>query len=299
MPKIKTFLRPVAMAGLLFLLVAAPTATRGAEKNSNFILELTHQIFKRTEAPGAAKRRVTGELPYSRNRKFLELLSGENIEFTALPTKPEWEEKLIPIRIPIRKGLQGYRLFFINRQDQNMLSKVSTLEDLKKLPTGSGSQWSTTASLEAAGFTVMTAPGNDELFKMLGLRRFITFSRGIDEIYFEHAQWVTEYPFLAVEQEIALFFPHPIYYFVTPKRPDLAERIERGLRGMISDGSFDRLFLKYYSDDIARARLDKRTVISIPNPLLGPQTPLDDPSLWLNSSHIFGAKADEGTVLIR
>jgi hypothetical protein len=155
-----------------------------------------------------------------------------------------------------------------------------------------------TKALDAAGFNVVKARRREELIKMLGLRRFRTFGRGIDEIFSEHAESRDDFPDLALERDIALFIPNPIYYFVTPKRPDLAERIEHGLRGMIADGSFDKLFWKHYGDDIVRARLNERTIFSIPNPLLGPQTPLDDPSLWLDPANVFGDEG-EGAALTR
>jgi hypothetical protein len=278
----KTVSRSALLKSLGLLCSIFSATCQAAERNSEYINDLTRQIAERTEVPGAAPFGIQDTTNFSRNRKLLELISGEVIEFTALPTKPEWEEKLIPIRIPVRKGLQGYRLFFINRQDQKTLSKVETLDQLKAIPTGSGAQWSTTVALEEAGFSVVKGQTKDELKKMLSLGRFVTYGRGIDEIFSERKDLEAQYPSLTVEQEIALFIPHPIYYFVTPKRPDLAERIEQGLREMIADGSFDALFWKYYGDDILRARLDRRRVFRIPNPLLGPETPLTDTSLWFD-----------------
>jgi len=272
----------IAMSVLMFFAAPGLDDALGADNNSDYIDELTRQIFARTETADAAQRNTALRSDYSRNRKLLELIAGERIEYTALPTKPEWEEKLIPIRIPVRKGLQGYRLFLINSEDQAELTTVRTLEQLKRYPIGSGAQWSTTEALENSGFTVIKGPEKEELQAMLNLKRFVAYSRGIDEIFAEHAQWSPKYQSLAVEQEIALFIPHPIYFFVTPERPDLAERIERGLRGMIADGSFDRLFLKFYNDDIQRARLDQRKIFKIPNPSLSPETPLDDPNLWFD-----------------
>ncbi|CTQ52682.1 hypothetical protein LP7551_01202 [Roseibium album] len=276
---VRSILNAASVAALIFLTISAATTTSHAT-DKDYVTELIRQVFARTEAPGAAERRPLETLVTSRNRMLLELISGENIEFNALPTKPEWEEKLITIRIPLRKGLQGYRLFFINREDQETLAKVETLEQLKQFPIGSGAQWSTTKALEQAGFIVVTAKGKPELMKMLSLGRFQTYGRGIDEIYSENDKWAAEYPKLAIEQKIALFIPHPTYFFVTPKRPDLAERMERGLREMVADGSFDKLFWEFFEDDIERAGLKNRKVFRIPNPLAGPLTPIDDPALW-------------------
>jgi hypothetical protein len=282
MRMLNKFKRTAAAAILLVFGTGIPDRAESAEKNSDYVVELIAKIIERTEAPGAAPIEFRGVEPFSRNRTLLELISGQRMEFTALPTKPEWEQKLIPIRIPIKKGLQGYRLFFVNEQDRNLLADIETLDQLKKVPIGSGTQWSTTEALEAAEFNVVKGLTKYDLTKMLSLKRFQIYGRGIDEIFAERAQFSAQYPSLAIDDHIALFIPHPIYFFVTPKRPDLAERIERGLREMIADGSFDALFQKYYGDDIQRAGLDQRRIFRISNPLLGPETPLDNPSLWFD-----------------
>jgi hypothetical protein len=51
---------------------------------------------------------------------------------------------------------------------------------------------------------------------------------------------------------------------------------------MRADGSFDAIFHKYNDEWIAAADLRHRVVIRLNNPLLPPQTPLDDPSLWFD-----------------
>jgi hypothetical protein len=48
----------------------------------------------------------------------------------------------------------------------------------------------------------------------------------------------------------------------------------------LADGSFEKLFYFYYGPQIRQARLDKRVLINLPNPLLSPQTPLNRRELW-------------------
>ena len=249
-------------------------------KSLGYIDELIDTILERTDGPDVVNRYIAERTRFTRDRKLVELIEGKNLEFDAIGTKPEWEENLITIRIPLRKGLQGYRLFLINEQDQAALAEVRSLEDLQKYPTGSGAQWSTTPLLEGAGFNVIKGESKSNLMDMLAAKRFTTFGRGVDEIFAEHERWSPTNPDLAIEQTVALFIPHPTYIFVSPKRPDLAKRFETGLKEMIEDGSFDALFYKHFQDDIDRARLNDRKVFRLQNPRLSAETPLDQDHLW-------------------
>ena len=216
----------------------------------------------------------------SRDRTKLLLEEGRYLHVIAEVPRPGWEEELIPIYIPLRKGLQGYRLFFINRELQPLMDKVETLDDLKRFSTGSGAQWSTTLILEKAGFDVVTGHDYQTMFDMFRLRRFQTFSRGINEIFFEFDTMSDKYPDMYIETGLALHVPLPVYFFVTPTKPKLAERVELGLREMIADGSFDQLFMEYHGDLIRRANLDNRKIFRLDNPNLGNLTPLANPELW-------------------
>jgi hypothetical protein len=51
-------------------------------------------------------------------------------------TTREREEHLIPLRIPIYKGLIGWRVNLLEKSQQHLLSNVRTLDDLKALRFG-------------------------------------------------------------------------------------------------------------------------------------------------------------------
>ncbi|MBN9671833.1 hypothetical protein [Roseibium aggregatum] len=277
-----------ALCGLLACLspaqpVAAPleVITRkpeGAADTRNLYVEsLLSQALEKAEVNASILQAKT---PFTRDRLLQELIAGENIHVTADSPKPGWEENLLTVRIPLRKGIQGYRLFLINKQDQADLAQVDTLEELKKIPTGSGAQWSITRTLKDAGFNLVTTEDYETLFDMLEYRRFITFGRGINEAFREQENFSKRNPNLVVEQSLCLFIPLPTYFFVSPKHPELAEKIETGLERMIEDGSFDAHFLLFHGDDIERAQLSERKVFKVPNTDLGDAYELGDPSYW-------------------
>ena len=218
----------------------------------------------------------------SRDRLFQELLKGDLVQVVAEAPKPHWEQQLIPVRIPIRKGIQGYRVFLIKKGNESRMREVRTLDDLMAMSTGSGAQWSTAPIMARAGFDVVSGSNYEGLFRMLEQGRFITFGRGINEAYSELKAHKGAFPDLMVDPSVLLYIPLPTYFFVTPKRPELAKQIEAGLRAMQKDGSFDRLFYAYFGKDIERAHLGQRKIFFIPNPDLSAQTPFSDKKLWFD-----------------
>lgn len=227
------------------------------------------------------KANVThSEFAMTRDRMLFSLISGDKLHVVAEAPKKEWLEKLLVIRIPIRKGIQGYRLFFINQDDQALISKMNSLSEFVTLPTGSGVGWSTAEIMRKSGFKVVFGSNYDSLFDMLERRRFVTFGRGINEIYPEFNVKKPRYPNLAIEETLVVHIPLPTYFFVSPKKPQLAKRIERGLMKLIESGDFDAYFMSYHQEVIEKTNLTKRKVFSLPNPNLSEADPLNIEKFW-------------------
>lgn len=250
------------------------------DRRYEYQTDLLDMVLARTVDRYGAYELVELPYPVTRNRALQMLIAGEDLHVQGEASKPDWTEALNVVRIPIRKGIQGYRLFLIEESSQPALSQVTSLDELREFPTGSGAQWSTRRILEEAGFTVVTAPNYEGLFHMLALGRFATFSRGLNEVFQELDAHADSLPQLSIETDLALFIPLPTYFFVCPNRPDLAERIEAGLRDMIADGSFDAFFLEHHAAMIARAGLEDRLVFSLDNPNITDDPALEDESLW-------------------
>lgn len=196
-------------------------------------------------------------------------------------TSEKKERELLPIRFELRKGLLGYRVALIDRRRQAEFDRVRTFSDVKKLTIGQGIGWGDVAVYQAAGMKVTTAPYED-LFRMVANDRFDLFPRGVGEAFREHAGHEKDVPNLSVEQGLLLYYPWPYYFFCNRKETALASRIERGLKRMRADGSFDRIFWKYNRAAIEQAGMKERRVIQIPNPLLPKDTPLGDAAMWFD-----------------
>ena len=196
-------------------------------------------------------------------------------------TSEDKERELLAIRFELRKGLLGYRVALIDERRQKEFDGVASFTDLKRFAIGQGIGWGDVKVYQAAGMRVMTAPYED-LFRMVANDRFDLFPRGVGEAFHEQAAHRADVPGLAVERSLLLYYPWPYYFFCNRRDTALAARIERGLKRMRDDGSFDRVFWKYNRGAIEEARMSERRVIRIPNPLLPKDTPLDDPRMWFD-----------------
>lgn len=226
----------------------------------------------------------TNGISMSRTRALNSLIEGKHLHVMAEAPKPEWNTNLLSVRIPIRKGIQGFRLFLTRQVHKGQLAQISTLEQFKALTTGSGEQWSTTKVLEHAGFNVIKGVDYEGLFGMLIRDRFVTFGRGINEVFDEYEQRKSTLNDLAIDDRFLLYIPLPTYFFVTPTKPWLRDRIEEGLNILIENGEFDQFFIKEFGALIERAKLDKRIKFSIPNPNLTDDDPLNVEKYWYFNS---------------
>lgn len=196
------------------------------------------------------------------------------------------EEMLLPIRIPLYKGLLGYRIFLIRKGDQARFDNVRTLEDLKKIPLGQGITWGDTKVLEENGLSVVKVHKYHALFYMLDGGRYDAFPRGLQEPWGE----IVAHPdlSLAVEKNLMLVYRMPFYLFVSNDNPKLAADIERGFNKAIANGSFDEYF---YNDPTVKEALEKsnvknRIAIDLRNLSLPPKTPVDRAELWLDPKQL-------------
>jgi hypothetical protein len=215
-----------------------------------------------------------------------EIASGNGlVNVFARSTTAEHEQRFVPVRIPIDKGLISYRVFLVRGGMQGKFAAVKTLQDLRAYSVGSFPTWADTQILRAGGFKVVTGDSYEGLFRMLVAGRFDFFSRSADEAYREYDERRALLPEMKVEQNLLLYFPTTRYFFVRrgEEGEKLAARIEDGLNLMVKAGSFDAHFLRYKGALIARAHLKTRKVFRIDNPFMSGETRLlfkTRPELW-------------------
>lgn len=213
-------------------------------------------------------------------RAIVRLKNGQGIEVLSTMTSADREQELLPVRIPIDKGLIGWRLLLINKEQARKFASVSNLDELKTLMAGQGSDWPDVRIMRANGLTVYDGTSNYiSLFSMLERQRIDYFPRSVTEIWSEADQYQQR---LMVEPSIVLRYPSAIYYFVRKGNVQLATDIREGLEKMIADGSFDKLFQEHFGDMIARSNLMQRRILDLSNPLMPERMPVERKNLWFH-----------------
>ena len=211
----------------------------------------------------------------------MELAKGQSIDVMWTMTSKEREGILLPVRIPLLKGLLGYRIFLIREGDADKFKQVLNLSQLRHFVAGQGHDWPDTQILRASNLPVHTSSNYEGLFSMLKARRFDYFPRGINEIWPELDAHKDQG--MVIDKYLMLYYPSPIYFFFNPKNVALARRVEDGLKLAIEDGSFDRIFFSHpaHKKMFEQVAFEARTIITLNNPLLPAETPLENRQLWL------------------
>jgi ABC-type amino acid transport substrate-binding protein len=223
--------------------------------------------------------------PMTERRQAFELKHATGkLTVMYLSTTPDFEHTLTPIHIPVDKNLGGYCVFLIRGGDRARFASVSSVDDLRKFSYGLGLGWIDVDILRASNFRVVTGSSYEGLFEMLVNRRFDVFLRAAVEVLDEYDQRKATLPDMEIEERIVFYYPLPMYFWFprTDEGRRLAARAEEGMRMMIADGTYDRIFDAYQRRKIERLRLKERKIFRISNPFVGPETPFADKRLWFD-----------------
>lgn len=188
------------------------------------------------------------------------------------------EANLLPVRIPLYKGLIGWRLLMVPVDSRDEVAEVRTIDQLRALKVVQGHDWPDADILEHNGFDVVRASSWEGMFKMLYAGRVDIFPRSVIEVWDEAERF--GHMNLTVNSNIALHYPTAYYFFVNESNHNLAAIVETGLRRALADGSFEKLFLSHFGDDIRKSRLHERRIIRLKNPLFSTPDAGEYTELW-------------------
>lgn len=279
----------VLLLALLLPLGAALAATAGPKpvlhpQPRNDVDRVCVEVLQLalSKAPGSYAARAW-PVNMERGRAVSELAQGRHLDVLWAVTSRERERQMLPIRIPLDKGLSGWRLALIKRDDSEAFSAIQQLSDLAAYKAGQGVDWAETPVLRANGLPVVTGTNSNSLHAMLAARRFDYFPRPVRQAWLE----AEEHPDsgLVVESGFVLHFPSALYFFVNKNNQRLAAALEGGLRAAMADGSFEQLFQQQNAAFLQRSNLGKRRIFELKNPDLPLETPLDVKSYWYAPEH--------------
>lgn len=199
--------------------------------------------------------------------------TGNQMDVAMLGASDHADALLAPVRIPVDRGLLGYRIFMIDRTRQPEFDNVRTREDLARYTALQGKGWPDTRILRNAGITVWTG-AYSRLFAMTVAGRGDMYPRGVVEAYGELELHRPELPTLVLEKGLALHYRFTSFFYVAKSNTVLLGHLYRGMERAYADGSYDRLFNTDPSVRRALALTDlrHRRIIEMDNPFLSPET---------------------------
>ncbi|MDF2177247.1 hypothetical protein P2G88_03195 [Aliiglaciecola sp. CAU 1673] len=258
------------------LVLHYPRPMRDADFDSSYPVQLLSEALHHCEIP---HQLLPSRDVMVQSRAIRDLQQNINIDFMWTMTSVEREEELLPIRIPIYKGLYGWRLLLILSANQQMLQKVKTQKGLKAFDFIQGHDWPDTAILRANGLQVATSTSFDSLFNMLKSKRGVLFPRSVLEIWWEKRHYQGDSS-LAIEKDLVLHYPSAMYFFVNKTNTELADTLDRCLMQLHQIGKFDEIFRQHHQVYLDQAAIHRRRIIHLHNPLLPKETPLSESAFW-------------------
>ncbi|WP_016956985.1 transporter substrate-binding domain-containing protein [Catenovulum agarivorans] len=210
----------------------------------------------------------------------LNLLYRNQVDVVWTMTNKQREALYLPIRIPLTKGLSGWRLFLIKPEHQNLFDSVKNRNQLKLYTAVQGQDWPDEEILQRNQLKVVTKPAYADLIEVLTSGQAQYFPRGVFEIWSEAEQFQAQGHNVKVESSLALYYPTALYFFVNRNNSQLAATIESGLKQLLATGEFERMFNQAFADAIAKTQLEQRRILHLNNPSLPKQTPLANKQLW-------------------
>jgi hypothetical protein len=90
-------------------------------------------------------------------RSLRQLVADKEMDVVWALTNQEREKTLLPVRIPIDRGLIGWRLLLIKATNEALFNNITSAEQLSKLVAGQGHDWPDVEVLRANHLTVSTS----------------------------------------------------------------------------------------------------------------------------------------------
>ncbi len=192
--------------------------------------DVSHQYYmallRKALQKAAAGRPLPDIVPVAemeQGRAVRELEKGQILDLFWMGTDRDKEQQLRAIRIPLERGLMGFRMLTIRRNQIDKFSQISSLQQLHKLTACQGLSWPDTKILQNAGLKVQTSPVYENLFKQVNAGRCDYFPRGLHEGQTELRERIALYPDLVRSPNLILHYPFAIYFF-TGKQNEALDR---------------------------------------------------------------------------
>lgn len=236
--------------------------------SEQYYLALIAAALETTRASHGPYHINFSEQTLTSERKHELLIAGDALNIDRLvgfPVAQGPRLKLLRIDQPILQGAMGYRVLLIHKDNQALFDKIYALNELRQLSMGFGRGWEGHVYTHNQ-FPVTESLNMTSLLKMLAAQRYMFVPLSIIEIEDNYLLDGERAKNLAIEKNLLLYMPLPVYFYVSPNAPELAERLQSGLQTLSKSGAMDDLFRQHFGSRLQRLNLSKRRLIKLQNP---------------------------------
>lgn len=236
----------------------------GGQQRQDYYTELL-QLALRYPSGQAFHLQASGlDIPKQRAFDLMNAHEGIDVLFGSVSHERLARYRGVPF--PILRGYNGWRVALINRNTPDMLRGIHSKTHLSRLSAGQFLSWSDTQILRHNSLLVATSSDANGLYGMLQRGRIDYFPLSVLEIEQELRNHPN--PALMIDPHLLLVYPTATWFYVAKDNTALADALLQGLQQAEQDGSFDKLFERYFGATLQRLQLEKRTRIMLENPLL-------------------------------
>ena len=216
----------------------------------------------------------------SQKRTLLLLGEDKALDLIWTVTNVKREEQALAVKIPLDKGLLGYRVPLIHKQNPELFKNKKYTTDIAKLRFGLSFDWPDLEIFKQNELSILSFSSYSQANNLLKSGRIDAIPDGLLEVGSYKLQ-----PELTYDKHVVLYYPSAVYFFVAKENQQLHGALEKGLNLSLKDGSWQKLFDKHFSHVIENVNLAKRTLIRLDNPTLPRTAPIDMPQYWYNKNN--------------
>lgn len=262
--------------------VVYPQAIDETDHRNDYPLALLNIALAKT---GVSYQLIPSSRVMVQGKALRQLKENRDVNLVWSMTDSQREKDLLAIRIPITKGLIGWRVFIIHQDNLAVFSRINSRQQLLAKVPVQGEEWPDTKVLQTNGFNVSTIPDYTDAFPLLMSRKADFFPRSVIEVM-QELDVLGDGAELVLEPSLAIHYPTALYFFVNKQDRNLAHLIQTGLERAIADGDFDAVFNRYFAEVLAKLNIQQRAVMSLNNPSLPADTPLDNANYWYRPTQV-------------
>lgn len=262
-------------------IVRYATGKNGQDPKEQYFIDVLKLALEETKSEFGDYKIEAVPLEMSQGRSSIMIERDQVINLTWRMTSIDLEKRLLAVYVPLLRGMMGYRIFIIKKNQQALFSKDITRKKLQQLLAGQGYEWQDNVILQHNNFSLVEGAAPN-LIAMLHKQRFDYFPRALHEAWVEVPQLGED---LKVEENILLKYNSPVYFFVNKQNYKLAKRLSIGLNKIVDSGQLQHLLTKHpvTKDAIKLSNLSNRAVFELANPFVSEETEqiIDNDKYWL------------------